>query len=106
MKKRILNIALITSLFLGTVILSAGGSDGESLFKSKCGSCHKAGGEGKKVVQASRYPSKRWKRFFDRDKHKRKKDISGLITNDELMKVKEYLMLNAADARKAQEAGI
>ncbi len=94
-------------LLLGMILFStqAPCQDGETLFMTKCGSCHKAGGEVKTFAPV-KYASSQWKRFFKRNKHKRKKDIGDLFTAGELELIKEYLMDHAADSDRPIAAGL
>lgn len=88
-------------LFTGT----SRSADGESLFVSKCGKCHHADGDAPSIAPV-KYASVQWKRFFERDKHKRKKDISSEITAQELALIEQYLIDHAADSDRPVAAGI
>ncbi|MBF0103327.1 MAG: cytochrome c [Desulfobacterales bacterium] len=79
--------------------------DGESLFVEKCGSCHKNGGEAP-VFAPVKYASSQWERFFQQDKHKRKKDISALIELSDINAIKKYLIDHAADSDRPIAAGL
>ena len=72
-------------------------TDGEALFLEKCSSCHKDGGEAEAFAPVL-YAAIQWERYFDKNKHKRKKDISALVTEDELSIIKQYLIDHAADS--------
>lgn len=80
-------------------------STNKSLFVNKCCACHND-------VKASRIsPSlssaRQWKRFFQRDKHKRKyKDISEYISSEESDAILSYLIEHAADSLKPQAFGL
>jgi len=104
-RKRILMLLTVVALFIATLILQAAADPGLELFRSKCGECHKEGGEGP-VFAPTKYASKQWKRFFKRNKHKRKKDISGKVTKDEQKLIEEYLMNHAADSSQPEAAGL
>ncbi len=108
MKKRI-GISVILLVF-GVFVLfgnsgSAGSTDGEDLFQSKCGQCHKSGSE-VPVFAPVKYASIQWERFFKRNKHKRKKDISGVVAPGEIEAIKQYLMDHAADSDRPIAAGL
>ena len=75
------------------------------MFISKCGQCHKSGGEAE-AFAATKYASKQWERFFKRNKHARKKDISGQVTKEELALISEYLMRHAADSDRPEAVGL
>ncbi len=79
--------------------------DGETLFKSKCGGCH-AGGKDATSIAPVKYASIQWERFFKRNKHKRKKDISGIVSSMELDLIKQYLVDHAADSDRPIAAGL
>ncbi|MBF0226766.1 MAG: c-type cytochrome [Desulfobacterales bacterium] len=79
--------------------------DGESLFTEKCGSCHKTGGEAA-IFSPVKYAGSQWERFFDKDKHKRKKDIGDKITSNELEMIKDFLVKHAADSDRPIAAGL
>lgn len=80
-------------------------ADGKSVFISKCGACHKSGGEAA-VFAPTKYASTQWDRFFERDKHQRKKDISADFTADEIAAVKTYLINHAADSDQPEAVGL
>lgn len=80
----------------------AGGKD---VFKNKCGSCHSQGGEAP-VFAPAKYASIQWERFFDRNKHKKYRDISFMIVGNELDEVKEYLKNHAADSDRPEAVGL
>ncbi len=103
MKRKVATAILFVSLFMGSLILTAGSDKAKDLFVSKCGQCHKKGKAPE--FSTSKYASKQWKRFFTRNKHKRKKDISGVVTKDELKVIEKYLIDNAADSSKGESAG-
>ena len=89
-------------LILGAADANAGGQD---IFISQCGACHRAGGEAP-VFAPTKYASRQWGRFFDRNTHKRKKDISRDITASKLKLVKNYLMNHAADSDQPVAIGL
>ncbi len=80
-------------------------ADGKSVYLKKCGSCHRSGGEAE-VFAPTKYASTQWVRFFQRDKHKRKKDISADYTPLELEAVKNYLVDHAADSDQPEAVGL
>ncbi len=100
-------IALFLLLFfvftVGTSNLCA--ADGKNVFVNKCGSCHKSGGEAA-AFAPTKYASTQWSRFFERDKHKRKKDISADYTETEIAAVKIYLINHAADSDQPEAVGL
>ena len=96
-------IAMI--VFAVSVSFSGQSEDGEELFQSRCGTCHKSGGEST-VFAPVKYASVQWNRFFERNKHRRKKDISSQIGPDELEKIKQYLVDHAADSDRPIAAGL
>ena len=105
MKKKIKILTLFILLFISTLLLFGGADAGGETFISKCGQCHKSGGEAP-VFAPNKYASKQWKRFFARNKHKRKKDISGIVTADDVKKIQEYLIDHAADSSQPEAAGL
>ncbi len=80
-------------------------ADGETLFNSKCGGCHAKGLRGP-VFAPVKYASIQWERFFKRNKHKRKEDISGAVSPMELELIKQYLIDHAADSDRPIAAGL
>ena len=80
-------------------------SDGKELFLNKCGSCHRNGGEAR-VFAPTKYAAFQWKKYFERNRHKRRKDISSLLTDAELEKLKTYLMDHAADSEQPEAIGL
>jgi mono/diheme cytochrome c family protein len=83
---------------------SYSGLDGEKLFTAKCGKCHASGSA--PVFSPVKYASSQWERFFEKDKHKRKKDISQEVTAEELEAIKQYLVDHAADSDRPVAAGL
>ena len=105
MKKLIIILAVIIGggLITSPPLIYCG--DGEAIFQSKCGKCHRSGGEGPDL-SPSKFAASQWERFFDRDKHGRKKDISGEISAADQGYVKSYLMDHAADSDAPIAAGV
>ncbi len=81
------------------------GDDGRALFVSKCGQCHKSGGTAP-AFSPTLYASTQWDRFFARDKHAKKKDLSSIIKQGELESIKKYLVDHAADSSQPEAAGL
>ena len=79
--------------------------DGEALFKSQCGKCHGASGEAP-AFSPVKYASSQWERFFKRNKHGRKKDISGQISGGDMDAIMQYLIGHAADSDLPVAAGL
>ncbi len=80
-------------------------ADGKTLYITKCGSCHKSGGEAS-VFAPTKYASTQWERFFQANKHARIKDISSMLAPDESSAVKEYLKTHAADSDQPEAVGL
>ncbi|MDY6853327.1 MAG: cytochrome c [Thermodesulfobacteriota bacterium] len=97
--------AVFLLLFLFNSIPSSYSDQGEELFKRKCGACHGTAGEAP-AFSPVKYASNQWKRFFDRDKHARKKDISNEISNSDILIIRGYLMAHAADSDLPIAAGL
>ena len=96
---------ILIGLFLFTVLLNASAATGDELFVSKCGQCHKTGGSAP-IFAPAKYASKTWKRFFARNRHKRKKDISKMVSSDDEKKILDYLINHAADSTQPEAAGL
>lgn len=105
MKKRFIVTVIVFIVFFFIALTYAGAGEGKLLFISKCGQCHKSGGSAP-LFAPTKYASKQWDRFFARNKHKRKKDISGLLKADEIEKIKNYLIDHAADSSQPEAAGL
>jgi mono/diheme cytochrome c family protein len=80
-------------------------ADGKQVFVDKCGSCHGAGKEAASINPAN-LASSQWKNYFKRNKHKRKKDISGIVTPADNEQILKYLIDNAADSDHPEVAAI
>ncbi|KPA16114.1 cytochrome CBB3 [Candidatus Magnetomorum sp. HK-1] len=100
---RILFVGMILLIFIWVSMSMA--SNGREVFLNKCGSCHQENGD-VKAFAPSKYASTQWRRFFRRNKHKRKKDISELFTESELKDVMEYLIRHAADSDQPEAVGL
>jgi len=106
--------ATLAALFLATLALSTGtlaeekkGSDkqGKFLFRSKCKECHWPEEEGGDVTPMT-FTQAQWKSFFDRYKHKRKKDVwHDVFTPEELLDIKTYLINHASDSEQPETCG-
>jgi hypothetical protein len=110
----ILCCATLATLFLATLSLSSAvlaeekkGSDkqGKFLFRSKCKECHWPEEEGGDVTPMT-YTQSQWKSFFERNKHKRKKDVwTEMFTPAELLDIKTYLINHASDSEQPETCG-
>ena len=104
----------MAALFLATLAHSSlalaeekKGSDkqGKFLFRSKCKECHWPEEEGGDVTPMT-YTQDQWKGFFDRYKHKRKKDVwHDVFTPEELVDIKTYLINHASDSEQPETCG-
>jgi len=99
----IFTIILFSCLFICVPVSYSG--DGSAIFQTKCGKCHGSGGSAP-AFSPVKYAASQWKRFFDRNKHARKKDISGEISSADLESVKRYLVTHAADSDLPIAAGL
>lgn len=105
MKTTTTGIIVLTGLCLLILTVSSAHADGQDIFISKCGACHRTGGEAT-MFAPTKYASLQWGRFFDSNKHNRKKDISSDFTPNELDLVKNYLMAHAADSAQPVAIGL
>ncbi|HHC25622.1 MAG TPA: cytochrome c [Desulfobacterales bacterium] len=100
-------VLFVFLMILGVLFCRPGShaaEDGEALFNSKCGKCHT---NGKSPVFAPvKYASSQWERFFKRNKHERKKDISEEVSEEEADAIKKYLIDHAADSDRPIAAGL
>ena len=106
--RKIIILFFVVGLFGFMVVTNAAtshASDGKNVFVNKCGSCHKSGGEAP-VFAPTKYASSQWERFFGRNKHKRKKDISSELSEADLNAVKKYLIDHAADSDQPEAVGL
>ncbi len=110
----ILFCATLAALFLATAALSTAafaeekkGSDkqGKFIFRSKCKECHWPEEEGGDVTPMT-FTQAQWKGFFERYKHKRKKDVwHDVFTPEELLHIKTYLINHASDSEQPETCG-
>ena len=105
MVKSIVLFFFLLSFVITTGISESYASDGKDVFVNKCGTCHKSGGEAE-AFAPTKYASSQWDRFFQRNKHKRKKDISADYTEEEITVVKTYLINHAADSDQPEAVGL
>ena len=78
---------------------------GKFIFRAKCKECHWPDEEGGDVTPIT-FTQKQWQSFFDRYKHKRKKDIwHEQFTDEELIHVKTYLIEHASDSEQPETCG-
>jgi hypothetical protein len=78
---------------------------GSNRFESKCLNCHQEKGEAQ-AIGPTKYASVQWIKFFEREKHNRKKDISALVLPEDIEMIREYLVLHAADSDRPEAAGL
>ncbi len=83
---------------------SSASTPGKNSFKTKCLCCHKKNGAA--VIGPAKYASIQWVKFFKREKHKRKKDISSTVFSDDIELIKVYLVAHAADSDRPEAAGL
>ena len=96
---------IIIFVFLGLCFQPPLNADeGKDLFVKKCGKCHTQGDA--PDFAPVKYASSQWKRFFSRDKHKRKKDFSNEITPEEIKLIEKFLIDHAADSDLPIAAGM
>ncbi len=99
----------VTLLLMGLILVipfnPSHAAEGKKLFIGKCGNCHKAKGEAP-AFAATKYASMQWERFFERNKHKRKKDITALVTAEEIKDIRKYLVDHAADSDQPEAVGL
>ncbi len=105
MYKSIIILFYLLFFMITVGISSTFAADGKDVFINKCGSCHKSGGEAA-AFAPTKYASTQWSRFFERDKHKRKKDISADYSESEIAAVKTYLINHAADSDQPEAVGL
>ncbi len=102
--KKILCFIILLVLIGLCIQPGAYAADGKKLYVTKCGKCH-TGGNAPDFAPV-KYASSQWNRFFSRNKHKRKKDISGEITPEEIKIIEKYLIDHAADSDLPIAAGL
>ena len=100
MKIGISLLIILTSIFF----TNARADDSGTVFVEKCGSCHKNSKKVRKFTPA-RYTSAQWRRFFDKNKHQRKKDIGDLITYEERDQIRMYLISHSKDSAEPDVIG-
>jgi len=94
-----------TILFLNQCFIDPVTADNSgALYIQKCGSCHKNNKNIRSFTPA-RYTSSQWRRFFEKNKHQRKKDISQLITLEEISDIKMYLISHSKDSAEPDVVG-
>lgn len=101
--------ALACTVFLLCAVISAiypaHAQDGETVFATRCGSCHKSGGEAPAFAPA-KFAAIQWERFFSRNKHAKFKDITTQFSAADLNDVKIFLIAHAADSDRPQAVGL
>ncbi|MBN1931620.1 MAG: cytochrome c [Desulfobacterales bacterium] len=106
MKEFISLIILLLFLCISVQSHTSYAFDGEALFKTKCAGCHANGSGVAQSFAPVKYASSQWERFFERNKHERKKDISKEILPEEIKLIKNYLINHAADSDRPIAAGL
>ena len=97
---------LVASLAIfSTLSFSSASTPGKTQFASKCLICHKKDGEAQEIGP-SKYASIQWEKFFKREKHQKKKDISSMVFPEDIAIIQEYLMRHAADSDRPEAAGL
>ncbi len=111
-RKSLIFLLAITGLIIVSLALSMPASSeekgnpkkGKYLFKAKCKECHKTELADKTVTPIT-YTQAQWKRFFEKNKHKRKKDISDLFTPADLIDIQRFLIDHASDSDQPETCG-
>lgn len=103
MKKTLPVLAAL--LLIGTAVSTAGAEEGKNLFLQKCGSCHRAGGEAEGFAP-TKFAGIQWERFFQKNRHASKKDITGILSPSDLAAVQDYLIKHAADSEQPESLGV
>ncbi|OIP45584.1 MAG: hypothetical protein COZ12_04540 [Deltaproteobacteria bacterium CG_4_10_14_3_um_filter_60_8] len=99
MKGRLIGILTCASVLLSTAAFAAD----SAMFITKCGGCHKKGGEAAPVNPADK-AGVVWDKFFKRERHP--VNISGSIAAGDLEIVVQYLVAHAADSDQPEAAAI
>lgn len=97
-----------TYFFLIFLPFAAWADSGKDLFIRRCGQCHSKTSQNVSKappISEKKYAGLQWKRFFERNKHQRKKDISALISDDEFKEIEKYLIDHAADTDQPEAIG-
>ncbi len=103
--KNLLALLLFMGAILFAYALLSHAATGRDVFLNQCGACHGRGKEAD-VFAPTKYAASQWERFFKRNKHQRKKDISDRFSESELIMVKEYLVEHAADSDRPEAIGL
>lgn len=98
-------IPLLLILLLLTLAKSHASHPGDNRFESKCLNCHRDKGEAP-AIGPTKYASVQWIKFFERQKHSRKKDISAMVLPEDIEVIREYLVLHSADSDRPEAAGV
>lgn len=104
-----LSTALFLSFAMAQPVLSeeeikGSAKQGRYLFRAKCKECHWPDEEGGDVTPVT-YTKAQWTRFFDKGKYKRKMDITGQFTPEELTHIQTYLIKHASDSEQPETCG-
>ncbi|MDY6853337.1 MAG: cytochrome c [Thermodesulfobacteriota bacterium] len=78
---------------------------GKVIFQTRCGACHKKGGDAPDFSPV-KYAKAQWNRFFEKNRHARRMDISDKVSPSEMKTVKNYLMAHSADSDLPIAAGL
>ena len=98
MKKLLIQMT-ITAFLCGTAAMAA--ADSQGMFLSKCGNCHKRGGQAA-VVNPADKAGRVWEKYFARGRH----PVDMGISEDDLAAVIQYLTDHAADSDQPAAAVI
>ena len=104
MQKFVGVLVILLFVFLFNYIPFSYCGDGAKVFNAKCCACHRINGEAPSISPV-KYASTQWKRFFERNKHERKKDIKNEVSNLDMNVVKQYLIDHSADSDHPIAAG-
>ena len=98
-------VVLIAGMGLCCMVDSARAEDARKIFLAKCCGCHRTGGEAS-VVGPTNFAAFQWKKFFEADRHSRRKDIKGLMTAEETEAIKGFLVSHASDSDQPEGIGM
>jgi mono/diheme cytochrome c family protein len=80
-------------------------NDNVEIFNQKCNQCHGPSKDAEEIYPGY-FARVQWEIFFKNNRHKRKKDISDILSKEELDATMDYLIKHAADSDKPIAAGV
>lgn len=95
---------LMLLAFVSSAVAATGWRAGKETYKSNCMSCHKRGGEAKRL-KLNKWSKARWTKYFNEEKKGKHEDAWGQMTEQEVKDLLKYFHKYAKDDKQVLGCG-